>query len=130
MQLKHGIFDEAPVSLISLATIRRIEEDCGRPLEIQRFRPNVVIETLSDEPFAEDQWVGKRLVFGAESGGPVISITMRDERCVMINFDPETAEADPHVMKSAVRLNQNNAGVYANVTGIGELKVGQIISLR
>ena len=130
MQLKHGIFDEASISLISLATIRRIEEDCGRPLEVQRFRSNLVIDTLSDEPFAEDEWVGKNLLFGAAPDGPAISITMRDERCVMINLDPQTAEKDARVMKAAVKLNQNNAGVYATVTNVGELMVGQTVSLR
>src|SRR5215212_5466314 len=38
MQLKHGIFDDATVSLINVATVREIERECGRPLDVLRFR--------------------------------------------------------------------------------------------
>ena len=129
MQLKHGMFDEAPVSIINLATIRGVEREAERPLEVLRFRPNIVVESLHAEPFAEDQWVGKTLRFGSGDDGPSVSITLRDLRCVMLNLDPETAEADPRVMKAAIRLNANHAGVYATVTRTGELQLGQKIYL-
>jgi len=48
----------------------------------------------------------------------------------MVNLDPETAEVDPAVMKAAVRLNQNNAGVYGTVVNTGGLSVGKKIYLR
>jgi hypothetical protein len=73
--------------------------------------------------------VGKRLIFGTTDDAPAVSITLRDLRCVMINLDPETAEADPKIMKAAVRLNQNHAGVYGAVTREGELSVGQQVFL-
>jgi hypothetical protein len=47
----------------------------------------------------------------------------------MINLDPETAEADSRIMKAAVRLNANYAGVYATVLRTGELQIGQKIYL-
>jgi len=128
MQLKHGIFDDATVSLINEVTIREIEREAERPLEVLRFRPNILIESDS-LPFAEDELVGKSLRFGNDDG-PAVSITMRDLRCVMINLDPATAEADSSVMKAAVRLNANYAGVYATVIRTGELRVGQKIYLE
>ncbi|HKG46027.1 MAG TPA: MOSC N-terminal beta barrel domain-containing protein [Pyrinomonadaceae bacterium] len=129
MQLKHGIFDEAAISLITAVTIREVEREAGRRLDVLRFRPNIVIESYDMEPFAEDQWVGKTLRFGTGDNDPAVSITMRDPRCVMINLDPETAEADSNVMKAALRLNANHAGVYATVTGAGELRIDQKIYL-
>jgi uncharacterized protein len=129
MQLKHGIFDDATVSLINVATIREVEREADRRLDILRFRPNLVIESDGAEPFAEDQWVGKTLRFGTEENGPAVSITLRDLRCVMINLDPETAEADSSVMKAAVRLNANYAGVYATVIRSGELRIDQKVYL-
>jgi uncharacterized protein YcbX len=54
---------------------------------------------------------------------------MRDLRCVMLNLDPDTAQQDPRVMKAAVRLNENNAGVYAAVASTGQITVGQPVSL-
>ena len=129
MQLKHGMFDEAPVSIINLATIRGVEREAGRPLDILRFRPNILIQSQDVEPFSEDQWVGKTLRFGSEGDGPAVSITLRDLRCVMINLDPETAEADSRVMKAAIHLNANYAGVYATVINTGELQIGQKVYL-
>jgi uncharacterized protein YcbX len=130
MQLNQGIFDEASVSLITLATSLQIERESSRNLDIRRFRPNIFIETYGNEPFEEDHWVCKIMVFGENAEGGAVSITLRDKRCVMINLDPETAQADPSVLKSVVRLNENNAGVYGTVVRTGDLSIGQRIYLR
>ena len=135
MNLKHGIFDEAPISVISLATVHLVARESGRGVDLcdlRRFRPNVVLETNSSEPFEENSWVGRTLIFGEGNSGAVpmaaIGITMKDERCVMVNFDPDTAERDSEVMKTVVRLNQNYAGVYGTVVRAGELHVGQVVT--
>ncbi len=129
MQFNHGIFDEASVSLISLGTIYSLGIECGKSLDIRRFRPNLLIESLTAEPFAEDQWVGQVLQFGS-SEGPEISITLRDLRCAMINMDPDTAEIDPVILKSVARVNEVCAGVYATVTKTGTVSVGQKLFLK
>jgi uncharacterized protein YcbX len=133
MNLKHGIFDEACISVISLGTVHCVERESGRQVDLRRFRPNVVIETDSAEPFEENSWVGRTLMFGQGNGGAVpiaaIGITMKDERCVMVNLDPDTAEKDSEVMKTIVRMNENYAGVYATVFRAGELRVGQVVTL-
>ena len=128
MNLKHGIFDEACISVISLGTVRGIERESGRCVDLRRFRPNVVIETESAEPFEEDRWVGRTLMFG-ENGGAALTVTMRDERCVMVNFDPDTAERHSEVMKTVVRMNGNYAGVYGTVVMPGDLRAGQVVTL-
>ena len=129
MQLNQGIFDAASVSLITSATVLQIGKESGRNLDIRRFRPNLFIETYGNEPFEEDHWVGKVMVFGENAEGGAVSVTLQDERCAMINFDPETAQADPSILKSVVRLNQNNAGVYATVVRTGTIRVGDRVSL-
>jgi uncharacterized protein YcbX len=129
MNFKHGIFDEASISVISLSTVRGIGRECGRELDIRRFRPNLVIETDNVEPFAEDSWVGRSLMFGEGTGAAAVRVTMKDERCVMVNLDPDTAESDARVMKTVVRLNENYAGVYGTVVRTGELRVGQVVTL-
>jgi uncharacterized protein YcbX len=68
-------------------------------------------------------------VFGDGDRGPAVAVTLRDLRCMMINLDADTAAQDPRVMKAVVRLNQNNAGVYATVVRIGTLRVGDRVSL-
>ncbi len=129
MKLKHGIFDEASVSVINLATISAIGREVGQVLDTRRFRANIVIASDVTEPFLEDGWVGARLLFGSNEVGPMISVMMRDPRCVIINVDPDTAQQDPRVMKAAVRLNKNNAGAYGTVSRVGQLSVGQSVSL-
>ena len=129
MKLKHGIFDEAVVSVISTTTIAGIGQEAGLDLDRRRFRANIVVETEHGEPFLEDEWVGGMLVFGDGETRPAVSVTMRDERCMMVNLDPETGEQDVRVMKTVVRLNQNTAGVYATVVRTGTLHVGDPVSL-
>ena len=128
MKLKHGIFDDASVSVINLATVEAIGREAGHEPDSRRFRPNIVIASEATEPFLEDSWIGGRLIFGDIDDGPVIDLTMRDLRCVMINLDPDTAQQDPRVMKAAVRMNGNNAGAYATVTRTGQISVGSPVS--
>jgi uncharacterized protein YcbX len=129
MMLKHGIFDEAAVSVINLATIEGIGREAGLKLDHRRFRANLVVETELNEPFLEDGWVGGTLVFGEGATRAVVSVTLRDLRCVIINLDPETSEASASVMKTVMRLNENNAGVYATVVRTGAIRVGDRVSL-
>lgn len=130
MQLRQGIFDEAPVSVISLATIAGIGEVAGLKLDRRRFRANIVIDTSRTEWYHENEWVGRVLAFGDDPEGPAIQITARDPRCMMINLDPETAEQDPRVLRAVVQHNQNDAGVYATVVRRGTIKAGDRVALR
>ena len=130
MQLKHGIFDEASISVIASDTVREIERLAGRSLDIRRFRPNVVVRLLRSGPFQEDEWVGGVLSFGEGDDAPAITVTMRDVRCSMVNLDPDSARPAPEVLKAVVREHQNTAGIYGAVTRIGRLAVGQTIFLR
>ena len=129
MNLKHGIFDDASVSVISLATIAGIGRAAGVDLDRRRFRANIVLETRGSEPFLEDGWVGGTLVFGDSDPRPAVRVTARDVRCMMINLDPDTGAHDARVLKTVVGLNQNNAGVYGTVVQTGSIRVGQPASL-
>ena len=130
MQLRHGIFDEACISVIASDTVREIGRLVGWGLDIRRFRPNVVVHLLRSGAFQEDEWLGGVLSFGEGHDAPAIAVTMHDERCSMVNLDPDSASPAPEVMKAVVRANQNNAGIYGAVTRTGQLAVGQTIFLR
>ncbi|HEV7504954.1 MAG TPA: MOSC N-terminal beta barrel domain-containing protein [Thermoanaerobaculia bacterium] len=130
MQLKHGIFDEASLSVIALDTMSEIGRLAGRSLDMRRFRPNVVVTLLRPVPFQEDEWVGGVLSFGEGDDAPAIAVTMRDVRCSMVCLDPDSASSAPEVLKAVVREHQNTAGIYGTVTRIGRLAVGQTIFLR
>lgn len=129
MKLKHGIFDDGSVSVISLSTMAGIGAEVGVDLDRRRFRANIVLETRDRELFLEDGWIGGTLIFGDSEPRPAVSVTARDLRCVMVNFDPDTATQDARVMKTVVRLNKNNAGVYGTVMQTGTIRVGDPVRL-
>ncbi len=121
LQLKLGVPDEAPVSVISSATMREIANASDTPYDVRRFRPNFVVDSKDGRPFCEDQWVGRTLRLGDEAR---FAVTMRDVRCSTIGLDPDTAVAAPGVLKTTVRLNETTAGVYATVIRLGRIAVG------
>ncbi len=127
MQFRHGIFDEASLSVIATDTVREIGQLAGRSEDVRRFRPNVLVRLLRPAPFQEDEWVGGVLSFGEGDDAPAIAVTMRDVRCSMVNFDPDSAAPAPEVLKSVVRVHQNTAGIYGTVTRTGRLVAGQSI---
>jgi uncharacterized protein YcbX len=130
MHLRAGIFDEASVSVIAAETVGEIGRLAGRAGDVRRFRPNIVVRLLRPHPFEEDNWVGGVLLFGDPREGPRVSVTMRDVRCSMVNFDPDSGRADPEVLKSIVHTHENTAGVYGTVIGIGRVIVGQTVRLQ
>jgi uncharacterized protein YcbX len=130
MQLRHGIFDDATISVIAIDTVREITRLAGQRSDVRRFRPNVVVRLLRSAPFQEDEWVGGVLSFGEGDDAPAVTVTMRDVRCSMVNYDPDSANPAPEVLKAVVRANQNTAGVYGTVTRIGQLAVGQPVFLQ
>lgn len=127
LHLKHGIFDEAPLALITAATLRRLSEASGIPLDVRRFRPNILIETPEEQPFAEDGWVGRSLSCGGKPESALIGVTARDLRCAVVNLDPDTAHSDPRLLKATAQLNTVCAGVYGVPVRTGTISVGDRI---
>lgn len=123
MRIDHGVFDEAGLSIIAAATAVALEDVLGRPVDVRRFRPNVIVRSVDGVAFGDDAWVGSVLTFGGP-GGPAVAVTQRDPRCAMINIDPDTGEIDPAFMKAMVRVHANDAGVYASVIRPGAIAVG------
>jgi uncharacterized protein YcbX len=130
MHFRHGIFDEANISVIATDTVDEISRLAGRRPDVRRFRPNVVVRLLRPVPFQEDEWLGGVLSFGEGDDAPEVTVTMRDVRCSMVNLDPDSESRAPEMLKTVVRVHQNTAGIYGAVTRIGRLAVGQTILLR
>lgn len=129
MQLKHGIFDDSPISVINTATVAHVCSLAGVAADVRRFRPNIVLDAEDQKAFLEDDWVGSTMIFGDIATGPAVHLTKRDVRCMMINLDPDTAKQDPAVQKTTVQLNENNAGLYATVVRTGQINVDDSITL-
>lgn len=125
--LNRGIFDEASISVITSATVGEIGRLAVQRPDVRRFRPNILISSLRSVPFEEDEWVGGVLSFGETSEAATVGITNYDERCAMVNLDPDSAVRAAEVLKAIVQARDNKAGVYGTVTRCGPLAVGQSI---
>ena len=130
MQLQHGVFDDAVISAITTDTISRVCREAGVAVDGRRFRPNIVLECSDIDPFEEDDWLGRLLVFGESEMAPAVHVTNKDPRCMMINLDPDTATQDANILKATVRLNDNNAGVYATVVRTGTVRAGDPVMIE
>lgn len=125
MYLNRGIFDEASISVMTSTTVGEIGRLAAQRPDVRRFRPNILLASRRSIPFEEDEWVGGVLSFGETTEAAAIGITNRDERCSMVNFDPDSARPAAEVLKAIVRLRDNKAGVYGTVIRRGRIMVGQ-----
>lgn len=121
-----GIFDTFPLSIISTGTIARLAEAAGAPLDVQRFRPNILVEANDAEAFAEDGWLGCVL----RIGGLRLRVDKRDGRCVVITIDPVTTQRNPEILRTVARDRQGCLGVYASTVEPGLVAVGDAVMLE
>ncbi len=119
-----GVFDTMPLSLITTQTIARLGEVVGAPLDVRRFRPNLLVEAAGDEPaFAEDAWVGRVLRIGAMR----MRVDKRDGRCAIVTIDPATTERNPAILRAIARDRQGQLGVYGSTVEPGRIAVGDLV---
>jgi len=121
-----ALTDCRPVSLISLQTIRQLEHELNTPLDKRRFRANVYLDLESDNGFAEDAMVGRKLRLGSSA---VVMVLERDPRCKMISLDPETGEHNPQILRKVAEAHDAYAGVYCAVLVEGMLTTGDSIEV-
>ena len=125
MRLDAGIFDQLPLSLITTQTIQAISEQVGQPLEVARFRPNILVEAYGTAPFPEDAWVGGLLTFGAD--GAQMRVNERDTRCATVNYAPDTLERDANILRTIAHTRAACLGVYGATERQGTIRVGDLV---
>lgn len=128
-QLWRGTYDSMALSLISRAAIRAISGRTGLTLEVERFRPNLLVEVSDSREFPEDRWVGDLLVFGARPDSARVRVNRKDPRCMIVNLDPVTGRQDPMVLREIVQGRKNLLGVYGSTERPGTICVGDTIRL-
>ena len=121
-----GIFDTFPLSLITTQTIARLGELVGDRLDVQRFRPNILVEATADRPFAEDAWVRCVLHLGSVR----MRVDKRDGRCVVITIDPVTAERNPAILRAVADERQGCLGVYGSTVEPGRVAVNDPVLIE
>ena len=98
-------FDIAVIHLLTISTLNRLKElyPEGR-FDIRRFRPNVVVQSKSDEKdFIENLWVGKKISIGEET---VLRITGPCTRCVMTTLPQGDLHKDLGILRTVAKYNK------------------------
>lgn len=121
-----GIFDTFPLSLITTQTIVQLGETVGARLDVQRFRPNILVEAAEGAPFLEDDWVGCVLRIGALR----MRVDKRDGRCVIITIDPVTTERNPAILRAVASDRQGCLGVYGSTVEAGRVALNDPVLIE
>jgi uncharacterized protein YcbX len=128
LQLGRGAFDSMPVSVLSTATGAALDRQCGRPVGLRRFRPNIVLD-LAASGASEMDFLDGTLVFGEGEAAPRLRLNARIERCAMVTLDADSGAKDSSVMRRVVEDFDNLVGVYGAVEALGTITVGDRVRL-
>ena len=120
-----GVFDTFPLSLITTQSVARLAQLVGGALDVQRFRPNLLVEAEGG-PFPEDGWVGKVVRVGTLR----MRLDKRDGRCVVITIDPETGKRRPEVLRTVVEQRDGCMGVYGTTVEPGRVALDDAVMLE
>ncbi|MDQ3014722.1 MAG: MOSC domain-containing protein [bacterium] len=103
--------DSSPIHAVTLASIRDLSEriqvkhqDIESPVEIDRFRPNIVIG--GTEPYEEEEW-------GMVSFSEHVWLEMRKKtgRCPVVNIDQMAANKSSGVYRTLSGYKRNDEGI-------------------
>ncbi|MGW6317699.1 MOSC domain-containing protein [Streptomyces sp. NPDC055099] len=119
--------DAGAVSLVGTASLRALGELLGDsdPVDVRRLRKNIVVGT--EEPWIEEDWVGREISF---DGGLRLRVVERIERCVMTTQAQRGLPADNRILKTLTASRGMCIGVYADVVTPGTLALGAEVTLR
>jgi len=120
-----GDFDVMPLAIITTQTIASLGAFVDSELDVQRFRPNLLVEAVANAAFPEDGWIGKVL----EVGDMRMRVDQRDKRCVVVNVDPVTTERDPAILRTIARRRDAYLGVYGSTVEPGRVALGDPVTI-
>jgi len=86
----------------------------------RRFRPNLLLDSAVSEGFPENAWVGRRL----QVGEAIFQVAMECPRCVMTTHGFGDLPKDPGIMRTLVKENGGNIGIYCSVEKPGVILEG------
>jgi uncharacterized protein YcbX len=107
-------------------TIASLGELVGARLDVQRFRPNILVEPINPVPFVEDGWVGCVLRVGSMR----MRVDKRDGRCAVITIDPLTTERNPAILRTVARDRGGCLGVYGSTVQPGRVAIGDPVAIE
>ena len=116
---------DAPLHVLSVPTVRFLEQQYGAPLEAARFRSNLLLDLPEARAFEEDRWIGRRVWIG----DALVEIVRPSEQCIVPFLDAETPERAPGVIHAILRGRGGRLGVLARVMSGNRLRVGDPVAI-
>ena len=117
--------DASPLHLVTTASLRRLEQVLGEPVDPRRLRANLVLD-VDGTGFVEQAWPGRELHLGDRV---VLALGEGMARCAMVNAAQPGLAHDPRVLKLIARENDLDLGLQATVRRPGPLAVGDPVHL-
>lgn len=121
--------DGFPMLVTSEASLAALNAALDTPVEMERFRPNIVLSGV-ENAWAERGW---RVL---EVGGILLRLPKPCSRCIVVTQQPKTGarqegNAVPMALRRLVQFNSEGAlfGMNAVPEGVGRVAVGDLASL-
>lgn len=104
--------DAYPFLIVSRESLEDLNRRLPRPLEMERFRPNLVVRGV--EPYAEESWQGFRI------GAVRFRMTRPCVRCVVTTLDPRTGEGGKEPLATLARYHTYEGKVIFGMNAVHE----------
>lgn len=117
--------DGFPLLVCNAASVAALSQRLGRPLEEQRFRPNIVVEGAP--AFAEDRWRKLRIA------DIDLDLVKPCARCPIPSIDPGSGQRQRDVAELLNSMCRRDGAVYFGQNAIhrswGTLRVGDAVTV-
>lgn len=121
-----GFADGFPILLIGAASLADLNQHMARPLPMNRFRPNLVVEGF--EPYAEDRWKRIRIA------GVELDVVKPCARCSITTVNQATGQIDDkEPLATLATYRRHDSEVHFGQNCIhrdpGMLRVGDLVEV-
>ena len=120
-----SLADGFPLLLIGHGSLDDLNRRLDHPVEMRRFRPNLVVDCA--EPFAEDTWRAIR------AGDVELNLVKPCARCSIPTVDPDTGELGREPMRTLATFRRRGSDVFFGwnivASAPGTLRVGDPVTV-
>ena len=131
-----GFFDAFPIHVVTTASLDRVAEVAiAKAPEPARFRPNIVIDSVGLDAFAENGWEGALISVGRDLR---LRVAFPTPRCAVPTLAHGAIAPDPRLTVEIGKLNRAPVldmgpvpclGAYARIERPGRIALGDDVRL-
>lgn len=120
-------YEPSPVHLVTTASLEHMSAIMGAErCDVRRFRPTILVRTNGGLGFVEGKWVGQDMVVATVA----LRATEETKRCGMTLIAQPGLVEEPEVLRTVVRHNSRNLGIYCGVSNPGTVQIGDVVAMR